>query len=545
MNVIELDRATITIGGRDILVDTSFAIRRGEFIGVLGPNGAGKTTLMRAILGLLPPRAGSLRVFGRAPKRGDPQIGYLPQVRTVVPDLRVRGFDFIASSIHGERWGVPSLTRADRVMIEKTLAAIGAGDLAGRPLSDMSGGERQRLLLAQALLGEPQLLLLDEPLISLDYRYQEAVIDLVRSFARERNITVLFSAHELNQLIGTLDRVLYLGNGQAALGTVAEVATAPVLSKLYGTDIQVVHAEGHIFVLSRGRDVERSDHAHDDGHGHGHITITAITIMLDYDFMRNAFAAAGVAAVVSGLVGYFLVLRGQTFAGHALSHIGFAGATGAVLIGVASVWGLVGFTVAAGIGMGMLGERISGRDVAIGVVLSLALGFGLLFLHYYTAFATQATALLFGNVLAVDRSMIGTLVVLGVITLAGLAAIMRPLIFASLQPELAEAKGVPLRFVSTAFMAIVALAVAESAQIVGILLVFALMVGPPATAQRLVTGLWGGMLLSAVIALAEAWLGIAIAYHTDWPVSFCIAFLSALGYFLTRGNVWPRREATR
>jgi zinc/manganese transport system ATP-binding protein len=262
MNVIELDHATLTIGGRDVLVDTSFAISRGEFIGVLGPNGAGKTTLMRAILGLLPPRAGSLRVFGREPKRGDPHIGYLPQVRTVVPDLRVRGFDFIASSVRGERWGVPSLTRADRVMIEKTLAAAGAADLAVRPLSDMSGGE--------ALLGEPHLLLLDEPLISLDYRYQEAVIDLVRRFARDRNITVLFSAHELNQLIGTLDRVLYLGNSQAALGTVDEVATAPVLSKLYGTDIQVVHADGHIFVLSRGRDVEHADHAHDHDHDHGH-----------------------------------------------------------------------------------------------------------------------------------------------------------------------------------------------------------------------------------------------------------------------------------
>jgi zinc/manganese transport system ATP-binding protein len=270
MNVIELDRATIAIGGRDILVDTSFAIRSGEFIGLLGPNGAGKTTLMRAILGLLPPRAGSLRVFGRAPRRGDPQIGYLPQVRTVLPDLRVRGFDFIASSVHGERWGLPSLTGAARGMIEKTLAAVGASDLASRPLSQMSGGERQRLLLAQALLGDPQLLLLDEPLISLDYRYQEAVIDLVRRFARERNITVLFSAHELNQLLGTLDRVLYLGGSHAALGTVAEVATAPVLSQLYGTEIEVVHASGHIFVLSRGRDVERSDHAHDDGHGPGH-----------------------------------------------------------------------------------------------------------------------------------------------------------------------------------------------------------------------------------------------------------------------------------
>ncbi len=269
-------------------------------------------------------------------------------------------------------------------------------------------------------------------------------------------------------------------------------------------------------------------------------TTTVIITMLEYDFMRNAFAAAGVAAVVSGLVGYFLVLRGQTFAGHALSHIGFAGATGAVLIGVGSIWGLVGFTVAAGIGMGMLGERISGRDVAIGVVLALALGFGLLFLHYYTAFATQATALLFGNVLAVDRSMIGTLVVLGVVTLAGLAAIMRPLIFSSLQPELAEAKGVPLRFLSVAFLTIVALAVAESAQIVGILLVFALMVGPPATAQALATGLWSGMLLSAAFALAEAWAGIVIAYYTDWPVSFCIAILSALGYFLTRGSFLPR-----
>ena len=264
------------------------------------------------------------------------------------------------------------------------------------------------------------------------------------------------------------------------------------------------------------------------------ITIAIITTMLDYDFMRNAFAAASVAAVVSGLVGYFLVLRGQTFAGHALGHVGFAGATGAVLIGVASIWGLVAFTVAAGVAMGLLGDRISGRDVAIGVVLALALGFGLLFLQYYTAFAVQATALLFGNVLAVDPDTIRTLLGLAVVTLAGLAVIMRPLVFVSLQPELAEAKGVPVRFVSTAFLAIVALAVSESAQIVGILLVFSLMVGPPATAQQLVTGLWSGMALSAGLAVAEACLGITIAYYTDWPVSFCIAVLSALVYFLSR-----------
>jgi zinc/manganese transport system permease protein len=269
-----------------------------------------------------------------------------------------------------------------------------------------------------------------------------------------------------------------------------------------------------------------------------------ITDMFQYEFMNNAFAAAGAVAMVSGIVGYFLVMRGQTFAGHALSHIGFAGATGAGLIGLAPLWGLLGFTLAAGITMGVLSERISNRDVAIGVVLALALGFGLLFLHYYTSFATQATALLFGNVLAVDHGMIATLGMLSIITLVALAAIMRPLIFSTLQPELAEAKGVPLRFVSTAFLAIVALAVSECAQIVGVLLVFTLMVGPPAAAQRLTTGLWSGLALAAAIALGEAWLGLALAFHTDWPVSFCIAVLSALGYFAALSMPARRSQAS-
>ncbi len=274
MNVIELDHVTLSVGGRAVLRDVSCGIAQGEFIGVLGPNGAGKTTLLRAILGLIRPDIGRIAVFGRTPQRGDAAIGYLPQLRTLLPDLRVRGLDFIASSLRGERWGLPLPSARARKAVAATLAAIGARELAERPLADMSGGERQRLLLAQALLGEPKLLLLDEPLISLDQRHQESVVDLVRRFARERGITVLFSAHELNQLIGALDRVLYLGNGRAALGTVAEVMTAPVLSRLYGTNIEVVHAHGNIFVLSRGHNVERADHLHDhdhdDGHAHHH-----------------------------------------------------------------------------------------------------------------------------------------------------------------------------------------------------------------------------------------------------------------------------------
>jgi zinc/manganese transport system ATP-binding protein len=269
VSVVTLEHATLRIGGRIVLSDVSFAIKAGEFIGVLGPNGAGKTTLMRAILGLLSPDGGSVKVFGQTPRCGNPAIGYLPQLRTVLPDLRVCGRDFIASSLNGERWGLPSVSQQDRGMIEEILDAVGARDLAARPLSAMSGGERQRLLLAQTLIGEPKLLLLDEPLISLDARHQEVVIDVVRKVCRERKITVLFSAHELNQLLDTLDRVLYLGNGKAVLGTVDEVVTAPVLSRLYGAEIQVLRADGHIFVMSRGRDVERTDHLHDHHH-HGH-----------------------------------------------------------------------------------------------------------------------------------------------------------------------------------------------------------------------------------------------------------------------------------
>ena len=252
--------------------------------------------------------------------------------------------------------------------------------------------------------------------------------------------------------------------------------------------------------------------------------------MFEYDFMVNAFAASGIVAVLSGIVGYFLVLRGQTFAGHALSHVGFTGATGAVLLGMPPLWGMVGFTLAAGVGMGALGERLSGRDVAIGVILSLSLGFGLLFLHFFTAYATQATALLFGNVLGVSHVTLVVLLGLAVVSLAALAFIMRPLLFASLQPELAEAKGVSLRLVSVLFLAITALAVAACTQIVGVLLVFALMVGPAAAAQNVTTRLSSGLILAALFALGQAWVGLTLAYYSDWPTSFWITMLAAVVY---------------
>jgi zinc/manganese transport system permease protein len=190
------------------------------------------------------------------------------------------------------------------------------------------------------------------------------------------------------------------------------------------------------------------------------------------------------------------------------------------------------FTVGAGVAIGLLGERLSGRDVAIGLVLTVALGFGLLFLTLSEAAATQATAILFGNVLAVSPSMLTDLLWLGAGTLAGLALISRPLLFASLQPELAEARGVSPRLTSVLFLALVALAVAQSALVVGVLLVFTLMVGPPAAAQLLTSRFLPGIALAAGFALAESWLGIAAAWYSDWPATFWITILSAAVYLV-------------
>jgi len=258
-----------------------------------------------------------------------------------------------------------------------------------------------------------------------------------------------------------------------------------------------------------------------------------IAMMFEYDFMRAAFLAGGLVALVAGSVGFFLVLRNLTFAGHALSHVGFAGATGSVLLGTSPLWGLLVFTLVAAIAMGLLGERLRGRDVAVGIILSLSLALGVLFLYLYTTHATQATAILFGNVLGVDLETVWALFGLTGISLGALAFISRPLLFATLAPELAEAKGVSLRLVSILFLAIVAIAVAEAAQVVGVLLVFALMVGPAATAQRLTSRVGWGVGLAVFLALVETWIGITLAYVTEWPTTFWIVAVSCGAYFLS------------
>jgi zinc/manganese transport system ATP-binding protein len=270
VTVIDFRDVTLELGGRAVLAGVSLEIDKREFVGVLGPNGAGKTTLMRGVLGLVPARRGSIHVLGRPAARGNPAIGYVPQVRSSIGTMQLSGWDFVAGVVNGHRLGMPIATKTVRAEVERALDLVGASELARRPLTETSGGERQRLLLAQALIGQPRLLLLDEPLISLDPHHQHAVVALVKSLQVELGITVLFSAHELNPLLGALDRVLYLGSGHAALGAVDEVITSPVLSRLYGSDIDVVRLKGRIFVMSGDHDVERDVHRHGDGAAHTH-----------------------------------------------------------------------------------------------------------------------------------------------------------------------------------------------------------------------------------------------------------------------------------
>jgi zinc/manganese transport system permease protein len=265
---------------------------------------------------------------------------------------------------------------------------------------------------------------------------------------------------------------------------------------------------------------------------------------LQYDFMQNAYAAGTIIGIVVAAVGFFVVLRGLTFAGDALAHVGFTGAAGVILIGLPPIFGMFGLCILGGIVMGLLGERVRGRDVAIGIVMAFALGLGALFLSLYTRYATEAFNILFGTVLGVSHEDLIVTGVAGTVTLVVLAIIARPLLFASIDPEVAEARGVPVRFLSALFLVVLAVAVAQAVQVVGVLLLLTMLVGPAATAGYLAHRPGRVVALAIVIALLETWAGITLAYYNKAPVSFFIAAISFVLYLLAR-FVGPRLARQR
>jgi zinc/manganese transport system ATP-binding protein len=272
-DAIRLEAATAERGGRPVWSGVDLTIRQGEFVAVLGPNGAGKSTLLDVVLGLLPLREGRATVLGGPPGEANAQIGYLPQRRGFDAGTRVRGVDVVRLGLDGARWGFPlpaALSRSSRRSnhrVEEMIELVGAGAYASRPIGALSGGEQQRLLIAQALVRRPKVLLLDEPLDSLDLSNQGAVAALVQWICKEEGVTVLLVAHDVNPILPYLDRVIYFAGGGGVEGTPREVITGSTLSRLYGVPVEVLEtSDGRLVVVGTpeppAHHHPRHDHAH-------------------------------------------------------------------------------------------------------------------------------------------------------------------------------------------------------------------------------------------------------------------------------------------
>ena len=266
--VLEVRGLDVRIGGREVLQGIDFAIAPGQFTGLVGGNGAGKTTLLRAILGLrnrAQTTGGEVIVDGaRRSRRGATAIGYVPQRLAVDPDVPLRARDLVALGIDGHRLGLSRPSAARRARVDAMLRAVGATAFAEARVGELSGGEQQRVMIAHALVSAPRLLLLDEPLANLDLRSANEIVTLVARLARERDLAVLISAHEINPLLPVMDRILYLAHGRALHGTVEEVVRGDVLSRLYGHHVDVLRVHGRVLVVAAvGEDVADRGPAHD------------------------------------------------------------------------------------------------------------------------------------------------------------------------------------------------------------------------------------------------------------------------------------------
>jgi zinc/manganese transport system ATP-binding protein len=279
---IELDGASVQMGGRTIWSEVSMTMAGGEFVALLGANGSGKSTLLKVVLGALPLAAGRASVLGRQPGEANRSIGYLPQRRSFDQGTRLRGSDIVRLGLDGDRWGLPlplpwrrasARRRAARERVAEAIEMVGAGAYAQRPIGECSGGEQQRLLIAQALVRRPALLLLDEPLDSLDLPNQASVAALVHEICREASVAVLLVAHDVNPLLAYLDRVVYLAGGRAVEGPVEQVINGETLSGLYGVPVEVLRAsDGRLVVIGQPEPPahHHDRHAHASAHDHGH-----------------------------------------------------------------------------------------------------------------------------------------------------------------------------------------------------------------------------------------------------------------------------------
>ena len=510
------------IGGRVVWDEVNIEIGQGQFAAILGPNGSGKTTLLRVLLGELALARGSASVLGDPPGAHKQQIGYLPQRRHFEPGTRIRGIDLVRLGLDGARWGLP-LRRRRRRADRAGAGARRRRRLRRRPIGSLSGGEQQRLLIAQALVSEPRLLILDEPLDSLDLPNQSAVAALLERISREQGVAVLLVAHDVNPLLAYLDRVVYFGAGRAVVGDPREVIEAGVLSRLYGVPVEVLQtADGRLVVVGAPEAAGPSQRPPCP-------RPSGMTLAAPPGAARRPAAVAGPGVRPHELT--CLPVHGARAAGgndrggdvgadrlvhgpappdvrrpHAVGdglprrRRGTARSGSRRRPASSSSPALAALAIGAARPGRRSGNR--GQESAVtGTVQAVGLACGFLFLSLYQGVLGSYESLLFGSFLGITSGQVLALLGVAAVAILLLALAGRPLLFASVDEGVARARGVPTRALGIGFLLLLGMAVAETAQITGALLVFALLVAPPATAQLLTARTGLGLALSVILGV--------------------------------------------
>ena len=577
--------AAIKRGDHIIWQHGTFAIPTGSVTAIVGTNGTGKTTMMRAELGLLPLCHGSLTVLGKPAGEMNKRIGYVPQSYVANVDSNLTAEQSVLLGLTGTRFGIHPITKAQKAKALEAMEFTGIADKARYRLSELSGGLRQRVAIAQALVCDPQLLMLDEPLANLDLASQRATVHVLAKLNRELNMTIQVVAHDLNMLLPILTGAVYLLDGHPHYADMHKVLDSDLLTHLYGTQVQVVTTpQGDMFVTPTPDELQDQPqdmhtaaevaqlHHHEHGNAtNGSAAISAenrehqasrptahqrtaaqawrkyrdmSTINFSYDpewldtlsapFMTNAFIAGLCIALAAGVMGYFTIARRSTFAAHALAHIGLPGATGAVLLGLPVSLGMGVFALGGALVIGALGKRVSEREIATGTVLAFATGLGLFFARLSSSASQQMQSILFGSILTITTGQIIGFAVFDVLLLALLAIIYRPLLFSSLDEQVAQAKGVPIGLMNVAFMAIMAGVITIAVPAVGTLLIFALVITPAATANILAGSPFKAMVIASVLCLVSIWAGLVLSAMFPAPPSFIIVTLSTLFWAIAK-----------
>ena len=543
-SAIALRGATVRFGDHVIWEKLDLDVAPGRCLAILGPNGAGKSTLLKVLLGLLPLSAGTITIDGRPPGHGSAEAGYVAQQRVFDPDLPIRGRDLVQFGVDGQRPGLPR-TRARQV--DPVIEAVGAQSYADVPIGLLSGGQQQRLRIAQALAGAPRLLLCDEPLLSLDPAAQEEIVAVIDRHRREHGTTVVYVTHEITPIADVVDQVLYVAAGRWAAGSPDTVLTTQSLSALYGTHIDVIRVHGHIVIVGGDgagacthptmmarRPGPRSARRAPRPLAGRTPALMGLGFLLQQPFAQHALLAAALVAVSCGLIGPFVVTRGMAFAVHGTAELAFTGAAA----------GLLDREQPCRRGPDRLrrrrrahrpfGARQRERDSAIGVILAFGMGIGVLLLGFYQGFASAATNILFGNIFGVSGDQLIVLLVIGLIVVAVMGIWYRPLLFASVDPEAAEARGVPVRGLGLLFLVVLALTVTGAAQVVGTLLVLSLAITPAAAAQRLSASPLVVAGLSIVFAVVAADGGLLASFQSNVKASVFITSFSFAIYVVAR-----------